>query len=94
MIKTLEDLTAEVTTKFGKDKSDDFIEFLENMTDTINDLSNRNGDVDERLARLDNDWREKYIKRFTTVDVVNQPRGFEVEKEKEKEKTIDDLFDE
>lgn len=94
MIKTLEDLTAEVTTKFGKDKSDDFIEFLENMTDTINDLSNRNGDVDERLARLDNDWREKYIKRFTTVDVVNQPRGFEEEKEKEKEKTIDDLFDE
>lgn len=94
MIKTLEDLTAEVTTKFGKDKSDDFIEFLENMTDTINDLSNRNTDVDERLSKLDNDWREKYIKRFTTVDVVTPPRGFEEEKEKEKEeeKTIDDLF--
>lgn len=95
MIKTLEDLTAEVTTKFGKDKSDDFIEFLENMTDTINELSNRNTDADERLSKLDNDWREKYIKRFTTVDVVASPRESEEveEKEEEKEKTIDDLFD-
>lgn len=95
MIKTLEDLTAEVTTKFGKDKSDDFIEFLENMTDTFNDMATRTAEVDERINKLDNDWREKYIKRFTTVDVVGSPKdSVEVEeKEEEKEKTIDDLFD-
>lgn len=95
MIKTLEDLTAEVTTKFGKDKSDDFIEFLENMTDTFNDMTTRTAEVDERINKLDNDWREKYIKRFTTVDVVGSPKdSVEVEeKEEEKEKTIDDLFD-
>lgn len=95
MIKTLDELTAEVTAKFGKDKSDDFIEFLENMTDTFNNMSARTTDIDERLNKLDNDWREKYIKRFTTVDVVGSPKESEVveEKEEEKEKTIDDLFD-
>lgn len=95
MIKTLEDLTAEVTTKFGKDKSDGFIEFLENMTDTINDMSSKNKEVDERIAKIENDWRDRYIKRFTTVDVVGSPGESEEveEKEEEKEKTIDDLFD-
>lgn len=97
MIKTLDELTAEVTTKFGKDKSDEFIEFLENMTDTFKDMSARTMNIDERINKLDNEWREKYIKRFTTVDVVAPPRGFEAEKEEEKEeekeKTIDDLFD-
>lgn len=94
MIKTLDALTTEFTDKFGEDKSDAFIEFLENMTDTINDMSSKNKEVDERIAKIENDWRDRYIKRFTTVDVVTPPRGFEEEKEKEKEeeKTIDDLF--
>lgn len=96
MIKTLDELTTEFTDKFGADKSDAFIEFLENMTDTVNDLLSKNADVDERLNKLDNDWREKYIKRFTTVDVVESPKVYAEEETKvtETEKTIDDLFTE
>lgn len=96
MIKTLDALTTEFTDKFGGDKSDAFIEFLENMTDTINDMSSKNEEVDERIAKIENDWRDRYIKRFTTVDVFGSPKEIvEVEeKEEEKEKTIDDLFDE
>ncbi len=97
MIKTLDELTAEFTEKFGGDKSDAFIEFLENMTDTISDLVSKNTDIDERLRKLDNDWRERYIKRFTNVDVVEQNKNYddiEESKNEESEKTIDDLFEE
>lgn len=97
MIKTLEELTAEFTEKFGADKSDTFIEFLENMTDTITDLVSKNTDIDERVRKLDNDWRERYIKRFTNVDVVEQNKNYddlEESKNEESEKTIDDLFEE
>lgn len=97
MIKTLDGLTAEFTEKFGGDKSDAFIEFLENMTDTISDLVSKNTDIDERLIKLDNDWRERYIKRFTNVDVVEQNKNYddiEESKNEESEKTIDDLFEE
>lgn len=97
MIKTLEELTAEFTEKFGGDKSDAFIELLENMTDTINDLVSKNTDIDERVRKLDNDWRERYIKRFTNVDVVEQNKNYddiEESKNEESEKTIDDLFEE
>lgn len=99
MIKTLEELTAEFTEKFGSDKSDAFIEFLENMSDTITDLVSKNTDIDERVRKLDNDWRERYIKRFTTVDVVGPNKNYddienEESKNEESEKTIDDLFEE
>ena len=97
MIKTLDELTAEFTEKFGGDKSDAFIEFLENMTDSINDLVSKNTDIDERVRKLDNDWRERYIKRFTNVDVVEQNKNYddiEESKNEESEKTIDDLFEE
>ena len=97
MIKTLDELTAEFTEKFGGDKSDAFIEFLENMTDTITDLVSKNTDIDERVRKLDNDWRERYIKRFTNVDVVGQNKNYddiEESKNEESEKTIDDLFEE
>lgn len=97
MIKTLDELTAEFTEKFGGDKSDAFIEFLENMTDTITDLVSKNTDIDERIRKLDNDWRERYIKRFTNVDVVEQNKNYddiEESKNEESEKTIDDLFEE
>lgn len=99
MIKTLDELTAEFTEKFGSDKSDAFIEFLENMSDTITDLVSKNTDIDERVRKLDNDWRERYIKRFTTVDVVGPNKNYddiedEESKNEESEKTIDDLFEE
>lgn len=97
MIKTLDELTAEFTGKFGDDKSDAFIEFLENMTDTITDLLSKNTDIDGRLRKLDNDWRERYIKRFTNVDVVEPNKYYddiEESKNEESEKTIDDLFEE
>lgn len=96
MIKTLDELTTEFTEKFGDDKSDAFIEFLENMSDTITDLVSKNTDIDERLRKLDNEWRERYIKRFTTVDVVGPNKNYddiEESENEESEKTIDDLFE-
>lgn len=95
MVKTVDELITEVTEKFGGDKSDAFIEFLENMTDTFSDLSSKIADVDARIATLDNEWRDKYIKRFTTPEPSGSEndKEEETETEKETEKTIDDLFD-
>lgn len=59
----------------GSDTSEESLTFLENMTDTYNDLAGRaSGDgIDwhERYNELDKTWRDKYRHRFFTSDGGN-----------------------
>ena len=58
--------------KFADDASDDTISFLEDMTDTYNDMESRaNGDGinwEEKYHENDEAWRAKYRNRFFTGD--------------------------
>ena len=65
-IRTREELLNSVNTILGENNSDEALSFIEDITDTYDDLSNRNGDEnwEERYNNLDKEWRERYRQRF------------------------------
>ena len=72
-----DDFFARMQERMGDDTSDEAISFLEDMTDTYNDLESRaNGDgVDWEQKYKDNDaaWKAKYRHRFFNGDNRNVP---------------------
>ena len=51
----------------GDDTSDDAMSFIEDMTDTFNDLTSKSTDTEDwkgKYEQLDKEWREKYKARF------------------------------
>ena len=88
--------------RIGDDTSDEAMTFIEDMTDTFNDMETRSsGQSDEqwkqRYDELDKSWREKYKARFfnseTTPDDVKEVQEDDVKDDAE-EKTYADLFEE
>lgn len=63
-----QDFFAKLNERLGSDTSDDGIAFLEDMTDTYNDLERKaNGDGIDWEARYrenDENWKKKYQHRF------------------------------
>ena len=79
----------------GDDTSDDAITFLENMTDTYNDMESRSsGDSAEwerKLNALDESWKKRYRHRFFSGGGGNPDVDSPEEKSAE-DITVDDLF--
>lgn len=67
-ILSKEDFFSRLNERIGNDTSDDGINFLEDMTDTYNDLekkANGNGeDWKTKYEENDKAWKEKYKRRF------------------------------
>lgn len=84
-------------TIIGEDTSEDAITFIENMTDTYNDMESRaNGDgVDwkQKYNELDESWKKRYRHRFFTGGGGKTPED-EPEEKAPEEITIDELFKE
>ena len=91
-----EDFFTRVNEFVGDDSSDDSIKFVEDMTDTYNDMENRaNGDGidwEERYKENDEAWRKKYRARFFSGG-VSSAMPYEEKKEEKKELEIEDLFE-
>lgn len=91
-ILSKEEFLSTLKSKIGDSNTDEDIKFIEDMTDTYEDLAKNKDNTDnenwkEKYEQLDNQWREKYKQRF--FDTTSK----EPEKELEKEDiTIDDLF--
>ena len=82
--------------RIGTDTSDSAISFLEDMTDTYNDLDKRTKgtgeDWEKKYHELDEAWKAKYRHRFLNSDGGRyEPQKEEDEKEV-KEVSINDLF--
>lgn len=95
-----EDFFARLHTRIGEDTSDEAISFLEDMTDTFNDLEKRaTGDGvnwEQRYHDLDESWKKRYRHRFFSGE-SNMPsdEGDTVGEEFTSETiTVDDLFKE
>lgn len=90
--------------RIGDDTSDDAMSFIEDMTDTFNDLESRtSGESDAEWQKkyddLDKSWREKYKARFfesnTSASEVKDEQKKDVIEDGETENvTFDDLFEE
>lgn len=98
MFLNKEEYLASLKAKIGEDTSDESLKFLEDMTDTYDELSNRGSGEDwkTKYEELDKSWREKYKKRFfeSDADQNNEPPVAELKDEDGDNlpKKIDDLF--
>lgn len=67
MIKTIEEILNSAKSIIGEDSNDDSLTFLEDITDTLNDLQTRSKDSTDWKAKCEeteNTWRKKYRDRF------------------------------
>lgn len=88
--------------RVGDDNSDSALQFIEDMTDTFNDLETRSSGTSdeqwqEKYDQLDATWREKYKARFfnseTTPDDVIEGQEKDIKDDSDKV-SFDDLFTE
>lgn len=97
MVLNKEEFLATLKNRVGEDTSDDAIKFLEDMSDTYDDLVKRTGDSDEwkkKYEENDKSWRDKYTKRFfEKTDPANAPKPDTLEDgEGDNAIKIEDLF--
>lgn len=97
-----EEYMSRLQERIGEDTSDEAMTFIEDMTDTFNDMETRsscNNDSEwkQKYEDLDKSWRKKYKDRFfnseTTSDDVMEEQEEDVIDDG-KEKTYTDLFEE
>ncbi len=98
MVKTKEEMLAEIKAYIGDRTDDDTVSLVENVTDTLSDME-KNGNAEARVKEVDDMWRAKYMERF--FDGNKEKKNIEVEedeeteeKDKSEEITIDDLYTE
>ena len=74
-----DDFIARVKGRLGEELTDEDIAFLEDMTDTYEDLEGRVAeDWKGKYDALDREWREKYVERFNSgsgIDFVEDSVG-------------------
>lgn len=98
-IKTKDDLLSELKERFGEDDSDDTISFIEDISDTYDDLSeqvSKSGEWKDRYEQNDKEWRQKYKERFFSPSPNADETGIdpptETKEEPKKPMTFEDLF--
>lgn len=98
-VRTREELMDIIRNRVGEDNSDETISFLEDVTDTLDDLESKSvGDSTDWKSKFeenDASWRKKYTERFfnnsNEDDEIEDVKDVEIE---ETPKTFDDLFKE
>lgn len=98
MVKTKEEMLAEIKSYIGDRTDDETVSLVENVTDTLSDME-KNGNAEARVKEVDDMWRAKYMERFFDGD--KEKKNIEVEedeetegKDKSEEITIEDLYTE
>lgn len=96
-----EELLEAVRTRIGDDDSDEAIQFMEDITDTVNDYEKRSSGYDEMKEKYENndkEWRRKYKARFYdgdgNVTQTVEEETVETEKVVEEKEKFEDLFEE
>ena len=90
MVLTKEEFLSKIKERIGENPTDEDISFVEDMTDTIDSLS-QGDEWKKKFEENDAMWRKKYTERFFTPDKESEKEP--EEKIDEEEITIDDLFE-
>lgn len=90
-VKTVDEIMKKVRERIGEDDSDEAIEFIEDISDTLESFSNAE-DWKTKYEENDKKWREKYRDRFFTSKEEVEEDDIEEPEEKEKKK-FEDLFE-
>lgn len=85
-----EELLEKVKSYIGDRTDDETISLIEDINDSV-EVVDDNENWEEKYKALDNEWREKYIARFSEPSELKE----EIEKEEETHETnsFDDLFE-
>lgn len=97
MIKSREEILSLIKDRIGDDTSDDAIQIIEDVTDTLNDYETRvadSGDWKARYEQNDAEWRKRYRDRFFDGEVKDKKETEEETEEVQKTYTYDELFKE
>lgn len=90
-IKSLDDILGQANTLMPDNTSDEYLSFVEDITDTIN--ANANNEYNkEKYDALDAQWRQRYKERFLSGKPSEEDDDFE--EEKPKPLTYENLFKE
>ena len=104
-----DDFMSRLKERIGEDTSDEAIAFIEDMTDTYNDMETRTvdnssewekkyNDLEQKYNDLDESWKAKYKARFfdggTSPEEVKEEQEENVKFDGEEDKTFEDLFEE
>lgn len=94
-----EDFLVRLQARIGDDTSDDAMSFIEDITDTFNDLEGKAGtgndsEWEQKYNDLDKTWREKYKARFFSSNDETQTETSSEETDNSEVKDYDDLFEE
>lgn len=68
-VKSKEEIINTIKAKFGDTMGDEEIAVIEDISDTYDSLKDSNGggkDWKAEAERIDKEWREKYVARFTS----------------------------
>lgn len=89
-IRTKEEILESIRTRIGDDTSDEALALVEDVSDTMDSLSNAdNEDWKTKYEENDAAWRQKYRDRFYNSD---NPKDEEPEEQPRQIKSFEDLF--
>ena len=97
MIKTKEEILTSIKAKLGEDTSDEALAIIEDVSDTLDDLTAKTTDTTDWKAKFeenDKAWRTKYSERFfksPAEDKTDVPPSNEDDAD-DKKYSYDDLF--
>ena len=92
-ILTKEQLMESIKNRVGEDTSDEALAFIENVNDTIENMSSdKNTDWKAKYEENDAAWRQKYKDRFFNSSSEDKDDDFE--EEKKNPMTYESLFKE
>ena len=90
-----DDFIKRVRGVLGDNTSDDAVSFLDDMTDTYDDITNNSvtrAELENAVNAKDEEWRKKYIERFEG-GYTPPPKGAQDDEKKRAENiTIEELF--
>lgn len=89
-----EDFLSRIKERIGDDNSDEAIAFMEDMSDTYEDMDNKitdSTDWKKKYEENDKSWRDKYKERFTSHN-EDEDEDLSGNDDTPSPKTFDDLF--
>lgn len=96
MILKKEELLEAIQSVIGDNPTEEHLSFVENISDTYNDLEGRTQELQTRVEETEKEWKKKYTERFFSSTPIKkeEPETDPEDEQLEKAKTIsiNDLF--
>lgn len=96
MVKTKEEILKSLKERIGEDNSDEALQFIEDVTDTLDELTKEPDGEDWKKKYEENDaeWRKRYKERFFSGEMT-PPVKLDTDGQDEEDKplTYDSLFE-